>query len=347
MESRDLESDASVLVPQPRPPVGGQAARRGDVVRVPVSSLRAGQTPRTSGTNPDHVRALAAVWTQLPPVTVARETLEIIDGHHRVEAARLAGETEVPVVFFDGTQESAFVEAVSANVRHGLPLSIGERKIAARQILQIHSEWSDRRIASVSGLARSTVATLREGATGSIGQSNTRVGRDGRRRPIDIEPGRQRVTELLREQPQRPLRQLANEAGVSVGTARDVRNAYRNEFTGPQSGTTAQAAAQTPRRRPRRSPLQAKAGVSEEEILSALAHDPALIQRESGRQVLRRLQVNVSSTEQAERFVNAVPPHLTEVVATLADRYARMWTAIANKLMSQACVAPEEGLTRD
>jgi hypothetical protein len=38
------------------------------------------------------------------------------------------------------------------NAAHGLPLSLADRKAAARRILGSYSDWSDRSIAAIAGI---------------------------------------------------------------------------------------------------------------------------------------------------------------------------------------------------
>jgi ParB-like chromosome segregation protein Spo0J len=49
--------------------------------------------------------------------------MRVIDGIHRVEAAKLRGAKEIEARLFDGDESASYVLAVQANVTHGLPLS--------------------------------------------------------------------------------------------------------------------------------------------------------------------------------------------------------------------------------
>src|SRR5947199_10633529 len=60
-------------------------------VPLPVSSLLPGDSPRVAGENPEHVQLLAAA-RNLPPILVHRSTMRVIDGMHRLRAARLRGD---------------------------------------------------------------------------------------------------------------------------------------------------------------------------------------------------------------------------------------------------------------
>lgn len=118
---------------------------------------------------------------------------------------------------------------------HGLPLNLADRKAAAVRILQAHPGWSDRAIATVAGLSPVTVRTLRECATGNPGQLPTRLGRDGRLRPLDAGGGGRPGCWSSARTPS--LREVARSAGVSVGTVRDVlRRLWNGEDLVPRAG---------------------------------------------------------------------------------------------------------------
>ncbi|MEU7041442.1 transposase [Streptomyces varsoviensis] len=89
--------------------------------------------------------------------------MRILDGMHRLKAAKLRGDQSIEVVFFDGDEEDAFVAAVASNARHGMPLSFDDRTVAATRILGSRPHWPDRTIASVTGLDPRTVRALRGG----------------------------------------------------------------------------------------------------------------------------------------------------------------------------------------
>ncbi|GAA2515797.1 ParB N-terminal domain-containing protein [Winogradskya humida] len=189
---------------------------------VSISVLLPADSPRLTGEDAEHVRLLAATDGQLPPITVHRQTMRVIDGMHRLQAAVTRGHETINVRFFDGSDEDAFVLAVQLNVGHGLPLTRADRTAAARRIISLHSTWSDRLIASVSGLSAGTIRALRK-ECGEPKAVAARVGRDGRVRPTDAAAGRLAASRVVTEQPDASLREIARRAGVSLGTARDVR----------------------------------------------------------------------------------------------------------------------------
>lgn len=205
-----------------------QPPHRSQPLLVPIAALVLAGSPRLAGEDPEHIRLLAEAGAELPPIVVHRRTMRVIDGMHRVRAARLRRQSRIPAVFFDGDADAAFLHAVVANVSHGRPLTLADRRAAAVRVLKAHPEWSDRGIATATGLAPMTVRTLRQRATGGSGQLRARLGRDGRVRPLDASEGRRRAATLLADQPGATLKEIAQLAGVSVGTVRDVRRRVRS-----------------------------------------------------------------------------------------------------------------------
>ena len=130
--------------------------------------------------------------------------------------------TRIDAYFVGGSKESAFVLAVQENSAHGLPLALPDRRTAAARILQAYPNWSDRRIAAATGLSARTVASVRC-ASAETPQSHTRLGKDGRVRPLEATDGRQFAAELIHLRPEASLREIAEATGISPSTVRDVR----------------------------------------------------------------------------------------------------------------------------
>lgn len=198
----------------------GQGQR---VEQVLIELLRFGLSPRTQFCDARHVAALAEVLDEVPPILVHASTMRVIDGVHRVHAARSLGRATIRAVLFRGNEAEAHIEAIRSNVAHGKPLSLGEREAAAQRILELVPSWSDRRIAVVSGLSPKTVARLRSRATADSAQLRARLGRDGRLRPVDPAEVRRRVAEVVRSEPEASTRSIAARTGASQATVRDVR----------------------------------------------------------------------------------------------------------------------------
>ncbi|MET8824352.1 ParB/RepB/Spo0J family partition protein [Streptomyces sp. NPDC004610] len=205
----------------------GAEPRDAPPTSVPVDLVAETRLVRVAGSRPDHVSALAQCLDDLPPILVHRPTMQVIDGVHRLRAAKLRGDATIGVRFVDGTEEDAFLLAVRANVTQGLPLTLADRTAAASRILASHPHVSDRLIASTAGLSTKTVAAIRQSATGEMTRLNTRLGRDGKVRPLDASEGRLMASRAISKDPELSLRAIARIAGISVGTARDVRERMR------------------------------------------------------------------------------------------------------------------------
>jgi ParB-like chromosome segregation protein Spo0J len=202
---------------------------------VALAELSVGYSPRQVRLDQDHVAALVEVVDRLPPVVVDERTMTVIDGLHRLEAARRAGRSEISALFFHGDETEAMVLAVQSNVKHGKPLSRSERQAAARALLARCPECSDRWLGEICGLSHATVARLRQ-ASGAAA-SGVRTGRDGRRRPVDPVPGQAAVLKVLEGDPAASARQAAGAAGVAPSTAQRLASALRGRQK-PPPGTT-------------------------------------------------------------------------------------------------------------
>ena len=190
-------------------------------VTLPISSLGLGQSPRRVPQDPDHARMLAEVGEVLPPILVHSETMTIIDGRHRVLAARLRGETLIPARLFHGTYEEAYLLGVRLNIAHGKPLTLAERLGAASQILKSGPNLSDRAIAAICGLSPRTIGARRKASPQS--DETSRVGEDGRTRPLNTQVARRQAADLIIAFPDDSNRSIGRSVGLSEGTVRNVR----------------------------------------------------------------------------------------------------------------------------
>nr|WP_077061190.1 ParB/RepB/Spo0J family partition protein [Streptomyces sp. MP131-18] len=302
--------------------------------RVSIARLRAADSPRSLPEDPRHVRLLAESEDELPPVIVHRPTMCVIDGRHRLRVADELGRSWIAVRFFDGAESEAFALSVERNTRHGLPLTLSERSVAARRILASHPEWSDGVVASITALATKTVRALRRNAGAEVHHAAVRVGRDGRVRPVDWAAGRMRAAEVIRDDPGASLRTIAREAGISPWTARDVRERLRRgEDPLPSRPPSPRQARDD---RPTRPLLHAVPDVLPARTRRGAAHrldglmsDPALKYSEPGRLLLRILAANALSAEKRETLVPSVPLHCRHAVYELAIEYAESWRDFA------------------
>jgi len=219
-----------MVVEQARAEVS-QHLESGSPVEIPLSQLKAGNSPRFAGVTLSHVAVLAQVEEHWPPILVSRSTGEIIDGMHRYQAALQMGRTTIKCTFFDGDAAEIFVESVRMNIHHGLPLSLREREEAALRVLEFYPNWSDRRIAGLCGLAGGTVQRLRRRSSAQTAQLNRREGHDGRVRRLDREELRRETANALRSRPTASLREIARIVGTSPATVRNVRTKLSAQST--------------------------------------------------------------------------------------------------------------------
>jgi len=204
----------------------------GQVEELFVSELGVGEGIRSGGLDERHVELLMECVDAWPPIVVWGENLVVVDGCHRVEAARRLGRLSVVGHRFLGSAEEAFIEAIRRNVSHGLPLCVADRRRAARRVLLRNPDWSDRRIASLCGLSDKTVGRIRSVESLGIVAVDRRVGRDGKVRPVQPGEVRDRVRKALEENPTGSLRAIAAVAGASPETVRSVRARVQMGDTG-------------------------------------------------------------------------------------------------------------------
>jgi ParB-like chromosome segregation protein Spo0J len=314
---------------------------RAPVVKVPVASLRAAESPRLCGESVEHIRALAEAEGRLPPIVVQRSTMRVIDGMHRLRAAQLCERDEIEVRFFDGDDLEAFILAVKANVTHGLPLSLADRKAAAARIIAANPQLSDRLIASEAGIAAKTVHAMRARAAEAVPPPGSRVGQDGRVRPVSSRQGRQIASELMADDPELSLRQVARAAGISPETARDVRRRLRrgeDPVSPKQRGW--KRAAKEPGSETRQPSEVAKraaeaTGAPSPELLvliRQLKDDPVLRVSEAGRVLLKILYAHTVINERIDVIVDGVPARSRNTLASAARECARVWGSFARRL---------------
>jgi ParB-like chromosome segregation protein Spo0J len=301
---------------------------------VDIETIRIGDTPRLAGLNDEHVRLLAQCVNELPPILVHLATRTVVDGMHRLAAARLCGRDTIRVRWFDGSLEDGFMAAVIANMAHGLPLTLADREAAAVRILAARPQASDRFVAEATGLAPGTVAGIRQRA-GGASAAPTRIGRDGRARPVNSADGRRLARDLMAEDPQASLREIARKAGISPATVRDVREKMRRGDDPVGPGRRWIAAAEEVAARPARvagRPREMGSPIDVTLQLSKIGRDPSLRFNESGRALLRWLYTRAEGLDQWKEMAPGVPPHSAYLLAAVAATCAEEWIAFAEYL---------------
>jgi hypothetical protein len=155
--------------------------------------------------------------------------------------------------------------------------------------------------------------------------------------------------------PEASLREIAQAAGISPGTVRDVRDRMRrgddpiplnqrgiSRRTGPD-----QRPAQDQRTGPdqrtghdeRTGPDQRPAAVPRRDpasILRNLRKDPSLRFSESGRALLRWLDMRAMGPDGSRQLIDTIPPHCTYIIADLARATAEDWLQFADRLKRRA-----------
>lgn len=121
-----------------------------------------GYQPR-EGLDPDHLERLrcsdVADWPPLlvSPVSDEAPGYFIIDGFHRYQVAK---ERQLQTIRCTVLPDAGYEEAFAANLKHGLPLSMQDRKEYARWLHEHYPQMSTREIAHKAGLSQSTVSQL-------------------------------------------------------------------------------------------------------------------------------------------------------------------------------------------
>lgn len=302
------------------------------VTLLPVSDLKTTFSLRQGAPSDSHVEYLSKVINDVPPILVHSDSMEVVDGVHRVLATRAAGRSRIRARFVAGDEVATLVAGIVSNTRHGLPLSRLERRASALRIVALNPRLSDRWIAEIVGLSPSTIAELRRSSTARDDRLNTtlpapapvrRAGKDGRVRPLSAAAGKQLAAELFRQDPARTIRDVAHLAGISVGTAHAVKNAV---------GTSAGEAESHDR--PPQPPDPASKMLSQ--LLSRMAKDPSVAHTEAGRQALMRLRALALDDGAIRDLLRAVPQHYRHEVSHLMRAVLDVWAGAVAELAEPA-----------
>lgn len=310
------------------------------VENVLVAAIQSSHSPRKNKANQRHIQVLVQSPVPLPPIVIHRTSMRVIDGVHRLRATQLRGDNAIAAKFFEGSDAEAFALAVHLNVTHGLPLTLSERKAAARRILLANPHRSDRYIGVLTGVSNKTVAMLRKCATGEDSHLDVRLGRDGKTRPISPIDGRRRAAEFLSKNPDASLREIARTAGVSVSTARDVRVRFdRGENPLPDSLANTPNSCHEPVGHAPPAALVPPGGgrnemqreVHDQDLLERLRNDPAVRFSDRGRRLLRLLSTDMAAIGAVNAIAENIPIHCSGTVAEIARRNACAWQEVADK----------------
>ncbi|MFG2894794.1 ParB/RepB/Spo0J family partition protein [Streptomyces sp. NPDC048248] len=308
------------------------------VVEVPVTELILTESPRSQGICTAHVHTLKETDATLPPILVHRDSMHVIDGIHRVQAAILKGMKKIQARLFKGSHDQAYLLAVKLNTTHGLPLQLTDRRNAASRILDMHPEWSNRAIAEVTNLSDKTIAKLRGRKSGESEKQKHRMGKDGSSRPLDLNDGRLRASQVIADRPDASLREIAKAAGVSPNTARRVRNRLRegqNPLFKPaftDAGSLVEVDNKDSHLRSLTNTISSRPTDVRGPTWVKLKRDPSLRSTETGRFLLRSLSVHALTADTWDSVIKSIPPHCARAVADAARECAAAWQQLADRL---------------
>lgn len=212
---------------------------------------------------------------------------------------------------------------------HGLPLSLGERELAAARILLLYPDWSNRAVARVSGLSDKTVASIRC-STADAPQLNTR-GLDGRIRPRDASAARRQASEMIATNPEASLRSVAKEVGLAPATVRDVKEKMRR-------GEDPVLPRQRTRENTENAMVRRQNSIPQDwdrhQAFTNLSNDPSVRLTDAGKHLLRVLELHIAHPGSLLKLVDQVPSHCIETLSLMARDCSNRWSAFADSLAS-------------
>ena len=300
---------------------------------VPVSGVnRAGGTQVRESTSDAKVTEYAEAINSgaaFPPIVVFFDgaTYWLADGFHRIAACEKAGATEVLAEVREGGREDALWFALSANKRHGLPMSVEDKRKAVRLLLSVE-KWqgmSNRAIADHLGISDHTVASVKTEVgcpTAQVAQLDTKTkGADGKARS---KPGEaeSKVRALLAdpEWSNASDRQVAKHLDVSPSTVAKVR---KDLAAGPKPPSDYDAALATAAAADRNG-LDFLNGRLERLKLTAKQHDTVVAAIQARYAELRTAAASAPANDDAPAVTDA-PAHVsTQEAATAASQRGQL-----------------------
>ncbi len=99
-----------------------------------------------------------------PPILLLRDhdgRMWLVDGHHRVMAAKRRKFTMIKATIMPGTKEDAIWEAIKANSQNGLPLGRADIRRAVIMVLEVLPHKSTTAIADAVGCSQSYVVKIK------------------------------------------------------------------------------------------------------------------------------------------------------------------------------------------
>ena len=117
--------------------------------------------------NEDHVQSLMETPDNMEPIVVYDLTDKpydqpvLVSGHHRRQARLNLGQDQIWCERREGNFSEALIEAIVSNTKHGLPLTLEEKKSACRLYLTQFPEHADSRVSKSVSLSDKTVHNIR------------------------------------------------------------------------------------------------------------------------------------------------------------------------------------------
>lgn len=331
--------------------IAGSVPRRGiakvsavdgqPIVTLRVRDIRGRYAIRQSGIDERHLASLAETADRFAPIIVHESTMLVIDGAHRLEVTRRLGSERIAARIFSGTDTQAFMLALAFNARHGLPLSLVERKAAAELLIRRSPEISDRAIAHVAGLSHTTVGRVRRQLSGNL-CPRVRLGLDGRSRPTSTTNRKEAASEFIATNPSASLRTIAGRAGISIGTAKTVKDQIRDgeakrqiALSEPSPVNTVGSHVDGRVLNVLRSGEPDQLGSNQDRLaglIQRLRRDPSVRYAQRGREAVKWLEQHGVTNAQCVAIAAALPPHCRSIVQELAGAYAASWRILAEQV---------------
>ncbi len=290
------------------------------VEQVRLATLPVGHAWRADGLDEARIVMLAGSLDSTPPIVVNRRDMTVVDGAHRVAAARRRGTGTLAVEWFDGTELEAFAEFLHRNSQRGLPVTLADRCRGVQRALRVQAGWSDRRIAHLCDVSPKLVARMRgDHAAPGI---EKRVGRDGRARPVRPGAMRDQILQALKSEPDASLRVIASRLGVSPETVRTVRRELHDDAPQvPPSRLVGALADLAEQRRWLLQPIPAPAPWRDDQAFHSTEEGVSFVE-----------WFDATSVDGAERRLDEVPLSRVYEIADEARRRAAFWSTLADDL---------------
>jgi N6-adenosine-specific RNA methylase IME4/DNA-binding CsgD family transcriptional regulator len=233
---------------------------------IPLASIRTdGGTQSRTELIPEKITEYAQLMlegTVFPPIILFYDGSDywLGDGFHRCHSAEQIDRKLIDAEIRQGTRRDAVLYSMEANTRHGIPLSLSDRKRCAKMLLE-DEEWrqmSNREIGRRCGLSPSTVGSLRKEV---LKESGVQIGHEAINEPVEPDDNNANVRKFRTNADKRQTvedffasnsdlehlsnREIARRCGVDEGTVRNYRKELLAEQITQETATMQQTATDT------------------------------------------------------------------------------------------------------